>query len=194
MSRQKKSRRVTDVMPSRKADNKIEVIKAVSKKSRKPTRYELDLLAKEEKRKRKRKGLATGSRQNDNGEKQKSLTEKLNKDPRVGSRKKVPLMVEFVNQPAKGKVIPAVEIKAQPQIAKLSPEQELAQLENNECLNDLLDQLEAGKTISTKDQLFVDECLVRIEQLMTELGLVEEEQNDDDLLRQFETIDINKFR
>lgn len=193
MSRQKKSRRVTDVMPIRKADNKIEITKGVSKKSRKPTRYELDLLAKEEKRKRKRKGLATGSRHNDNAEKQKSLTEKLKKDPRVGSRKKVPLMVEFVNQPAKGKIIPAVEIKPQ-QIIKLSPDQELTQLENNECLNDLLDQLEAGKTLSAKDQLFVDECLVRIEQLMTELGLVEEEQNDDELLRQFETIDINKFR
>ena len=73
---------------------------------------------------------------------------------------------------------------------------ELEQLENNECLNDLLDQLDEGKTLSVEDQKFVDECLIRIEQLMQELGLSEddEEDSEEDLYRTFSRIDINQFK
>ena len=46
---------------------------------------------------------------------------------------------------------------------------ELERLENNEILNELLDALDEGKTISKADQQFVDECLDRIAQLMEEL-------------------------
>ncbi|MDO9777476.1 Der GTPase-activating protein YihI, partial [Glaesserella parasuis] len=92
---------------------------------------------------------------------------------RIGSRKKVPLMVEFVNQPEKGRVIKPVPIEVEK--PRLSPEQELEQLENNECLNQLLDDLEAGKTLSAQDQKFVDECLDRVHELMTELGIQDEE-------------------
>lgn len=192
MSRSKKTRRVTDIMPMRKADKPFEQPKARPSKNRKPTRYELDIQAREEKKKRKHRGLPSGSRAND-GVEQKKIAVKEIKDARIGSRKKVPLMVEFVNQPEKGKlikpVVPVEEIKP-----RLAPEVELAQLENNECLNQLLDELEAGKTISTEDQHFVDECLDRVQELMTELGIEDEESNDDALLRQFETVDINKFR
>ncbi|VEI44926.1 Der GTPase activator [Actinobacillus equuli] len=41
----------------------------------------------------------------------------------------------------------------------------------------------------------MDECLDRIDELMTELGIQDEdEDNGDALLRQFETMDINQFR
>ncbi|MDO9908434.1 Der GTPase-activating protein YihI [Glaesserella parasuis] len=190
MSRQKKSRRLTDIMPARKADKPLQP-KAKPSKSRKPTRYELDLAAREEKKKRKHKGLPSGSRTNE-GNEQKQKVEKEVKDPRIGSRKKVPLMVEFVNQPEKGRVIKPVPIEVEK--PRLSPEQELEQLENNECLNQLLDDLEAGKTLSAQDQKFVDECLDRVHELMTELGIQDEEDESEDLLRQFETMDINKFR
>ncbi len=43
----------------------------------------------------------------------------------------------------------------------------------------------------------MNECLDRIDELMTELGIEyedEEGDNGDALLRQFETMDINKFR
>lgn len=192
MSRQKKTRRLTDIMPTRKSDKKPEMPKARSGK--KLTRYELDAKAREEKRKRKHKGLDSGSRhsaaqnKNDN-------TEQTLKDPRIGSRKKVPLMVEFVNQPEKGRMIKPVPVESVK--PTLSLEQELEQLENNECLNQLLDDLEAGKTLSAEDQKFMNECLDRIDELMTELG-IEFEDDDADagdaLLRQFETMDINKFR
>lgn len=192
MSRTKKSRRITDIMPARKSDKREQSLSKLSgSKKRKLTRYELDLQGREAKKKRKHKGLASGSRNAEQLD-PKLLTLQEKKDPRIGSRKKVPLMVEFVNQPEKGKVITPVALETKRKI--LSPEQELMQLENNECLNQFLDQLEAGKTLSTDDQRFVDECLDRIYELMEELGIEDEEESDDALLRQFETIDINKFR
>ena len=192
MSRQKKSRRLTDIMPMRKADKPVvDQAKARPSKNRKPTRYELDLQAREEKKKRKHKGLPSGSRLND-GLEQKKAVEKEVKDPRIGSRKKVPLVVEFVNRPeqAKQAAMAAKEV----QKSHLSPEQELEQLENNEILNAFLDMLEAGKTLSAKDQQFVDECLERVYELMEQLGIEDEDEDPEALLRQFETMDINKFR
>ena len=52
MSRTKKTRRITDIMPMRKSDKKPEQPKISSGKNRKPTRYELDAKAREEKKKR----------------------------------------------------------------------------------------------------------------------------------------------
>ena len=186
MSRQKKTRRVTDIMPIRKTDKKP----SPPRSGRQATRYELDAKAREEKKKRKHKGLASGSRHSAVDAKTENQALDV-KDPRIGSRKKVPLMVEFVNKPEKGQTIPVPQTESK---AKLDPMVELEQLENNECLNQLLDQLDEGKKLSAEDQQFVDECLVRIEQLMTELGIAEEDENDEDLYRTFEKIDINQFK
>lgn len=192
MSRTKKTRRITDIMPARKADKKPEQPKLGGGKNRKPTRYELDAKAREEKKKRKHKGLPTGSRNVDPAEQKKTVVKEV-KDLRIGSRKKIPLMVEFVNKPEKGQTIKPVLLEEYK--PHLSPELELEQLENNEILNQLLDEIEVGKTLSAKDQKFVDECLDRIDELMTELGIQgEDEDNGDTLLRQFETMDINQFR
>ncbi|MFZ7344114.1 Der GTPase-activating protein YihI [Avibacterium volantium] len=193
MSRQKKTRRITDIMPTRKADKPAQ--SAPTGRGRKLTRYELDAKAREEKRKKKHKGLVAGSRHS-RQEENKALEQDAKLDPRVGSRKKIPLVVEFVNKPEKGITISPVAVE-KPDVEKtkaLDPMVELEQLENNECLNDLLDQLEAGKTLNTKDQAFVDECLDRIAQLMDELGIRDEDENAEDLYRTFETIDINQFK
>ena len=186
MSRQKKTRRVTDIMPPRKTDKKP----SPPRSGRQATRYELDAKAREEKKKRKHKGLASGSRHSAVDAKTENQALDV-KDPRIGSRKKVPLMVEFVNKPEKGQTIPVPQTESK---AKLDPMVELEQLENNECLNQLLDQLDEGKKLSAEDQQFVDECLARVEQLMTELGIAEEDENDEDLYRTFEKIDINQFK
>lgn len=58
MARQKKTRRITDGMPIRKTDKA-----GASTQREKWTCYELDAKAREEKKKRKHKGLASGSRQ-----------------------------------------------------------------------------------------------------------------------------------
>lgn len=189
MSRQKKTRRITDVMPTRKADKPVQ--STPKSRGRKLSRYELDVKAREEKRKKKHKGLAAGSRHSSQ-ETNKVMVLNEKKDPRIGSRKKIPLVVEFVNKPEKGKVIPPVS--ADLTAVKLDPMVELEQLENNECLNELLDQLEAGKTLSTADQKFVDDCLDRIAQLMDQLGISDDEENSEDLYRTFENIDINQFK
>ena len=142
----------------------------------------------EEKKKRKHKGLASGSRHSALQNEQGSHIENC-QDPRIGSRKKVPLIVEFVNKPEKGQTIPVA-----PVVKKLDPAVELERLENNEILNELLDALDEGKSISKADQQFVDECLDRIAELMEELGIEDEDESEDDLYRTFETIDINQFR
>lgn len=186
MARQKKTRRITDIMPTRKADKKPELPRA--RAGKKLTRYELDAKAREEKKKRKHKGLASGSRHSQTEERTNAVQQAV-KDPKIGSKKKIPLVVEFVNKPEKGQTIPVVK-----PVKKIDPMQELENLENNEILNELLDALDAGKTISKADQQFVDECLDRIAELMDELGIEDEEETEDDLYRTFETIDINRFK
>lgn len=77
MSRTKKTRRITDIMPARKTDKpKQPTPKLGGGKNRKLTRYELDAQAREEKRKRKHKGLPTGSRNADPAEQKKRLRKK----------------------------------------------------------------------------------------------------------------------
>ena len=186
MSRQKKTRRLTDIMPARKSDKKPE--QPLS--GRKATRYELDAKAREEKKKRKHKGLDSGSRHSAPENRAANQVKEI-QDPRIGSRKKVPLMVEFVNKPQKAQAVSAA--KSEPK-AILDPMLELEQLENNECLNQLLDQLDDGKKLSAEDQKFVDACLARVAQLMDELGIADDEENDEDLYRTFERIDINQFK
>ncbi|AUK48336.1 Der GTPase-activating protein YihI [Pasteurella multocida] len=187
MARKKKTRRVSDIMPARKVDKKVELPKG--KPGKKLTRYELDAKAREDKKKR--KGLASGSRHSatENNNKHQALEKK---DPRIGSRKKVPLVVEFVNKPEKGMTIPPMKLEEK--LPKQDPMLELELLESNECLNQLLDDLEAGKTLSAEDQQFVDDCLDRIAELMDELGISEDDDPEEDLLRTFEKIDINQFR
>ncbi|MDO4626921.1 MAG: Der GTPase-activating protein YihI [Pasteurellaceae bacterium] len=190
MSRQKKSRKVTDIMPTRKADKKPEVMGKL-RSGKKLSRYELDAQAREDKKKKKHKGLASGSRHSAQVQSHQGKSAEQ-RDPRLGSRKKVPLIVEFINRPEKNEFIQPIKLeeKSQP----LDPMLELEQLENNECLNQLLDELDAGKTLNADDQRFVDECLARIAQLMEELGIQDEEDESEDLLQTFNKIDINQFR
>ena len=85
--------------------------------------------------------------------------------------------------------------KNRKKVKVLSPEEELMKLESNECLNDLLDDIDEGKKLSKEDQKFVDECLERIAQLMEELGIEEEDENpEEDLYRAFERANLNEFK
>lgn len=186
MARQKKTRKISDIMPTRKADKKIK------KDLNNSRRYERDLQSRLEQKKRKHKGLASGSR--NGGLERKSTPQPiLKKDSRLGSRKKVPLIIDEVV----GKKMPISVKKDVIEVVKpkgIDPHTELMQLENNECLNRLLDDIEAGKKLSTKDQTFVDECLDRIQVLMETLGLLEEEKDEDDALYQrFDKLDIHQF-
>ena len=93
---------------------------------------------------------------------------------------------------------------------RLSAEQELAMLENDAQLNVLLDRIEEGESLGSGLQKYVDEKLARIEVLMKQLGIYDEDESeqeehteqtssrelgsDDDLLSQFEDLDLDQFK
>ncbi|MEM0555475.1 MULTISPECIES: Der GTPase-activating protein YihI [Aeromonas] len=124
----------------------------------------------ERKRAAKRKGLKAGSRQQVEQQKGKSAGKQA-KDPRIGSRKPVALIVE--EKGSKSTVSKAIKEKK----LVMTPEQELASIENDDRLNDLLDRLDAGETLEAAEQAWVDQRVDRYQELMDELGIID---NDDD--------------
>ncbi len=150
-----------------------------------------DVAALARKKSNKRKGNQAGSRHS-SSEKKGVSQQKQQQDPRIGSKKPIPLVVEATPHP---------KSNAAKKVRKLSAEQELIQLENDPQLNVLLDRLDQGEKLGAGLQAYVDEKLDRIEILMKQLGLLEEEakpaskkkaSKDEDLLAQFARIDIHK--
>ncbi|USD65208.1 Der GTPase-activating protein YihI [Vibrio sp. SCSIO 43136] len=174
-----------------------------SKKSRKPgaagapefvvtrNRTQSDVDGRLRKRAKKRKGLKSGSRHSE-GESTNQTHGGKAKDPRLGSKKKIPLIIEPVKKQTKAE-------------RRLSAEQELAMLENDTQLNVLLDRLESGENLGAGLQKYVDEKLDRIEVLMKQLGIYEDESSqdsepaissisDEDLLGEFDDFDMDEFK
>lgn len=148
--------------------------------TRKPTgkRKESDVSAqegRERKRAAKRKGLKAGSRQQVEQPKNKSGNSQ-SKDPRIGSRKPVALVVD--DKQKKTAAPKAVKEKK----LVMTPEQELASIENDDRLNDLLDRLDAGETLEVAEQAWVDQRVDRYQELMDELGIIDNDDDEDDEL------------
>ncbi|ATY83091.1 GTPase-activating protein [Aeromonas veronii] len=148
--------------------------------TRKPTgkRKESDVSAqegRERKRAAKRKGLKAGSRQQVEQPKSKSGNSQ-SKDPRIGSRKPVVLVVD--GKQKKPAALKAVKEKK----LVMTPEQELASIENDDRLNDLLDRLDAGETLEAAEQAWVDQRVDRYQELMDELGIIDNDDDEDDEL------------
>lgn len=148
--------------------------------TRKPTgkRKESDVSAqegRERKRAAKRKGLKAGSRQQVEQPKNKSVNSQ-SKDPRIGSRKPVVLVVDDKQKkPAAPKAVKEKKLV-------MTPEQELASIENDDRLNDLLDRLDAGETLEAAEQNWVDQRVDRYQELMDELGIIDNDDDEDDEL------------
>ncbi|MFQ2085978.1 Der GTPase-activating protein YihI [Aeromonas veronii] len=148
--------------------------------TRKPTgkRKESDVSAqegRERKRAAKRKGLKAGSRQQVEQPKSKSGNSQ-SKDPRIGSRKPVVLVVDDKQKkPAAPKAVKEKKLV-------MTPEQELASIENDDRLNDLLDRLDAGETLDAAEQAWVDQRVDRYQELMDELGIIDNDDDEDDEL------------
>ena len=70
----------------------------------------------------------------------------------------------------------------QPPKIKLTPQQELEQLENDTKLDHLLDLVEQGKTLTDPQQSYLDNKLDRIDQLMKQLGIEDDDFEDDEEL------------
>ncbi|MGL4734564.1 MAG: Der GTPase-activating protein YihI [Enterovibrio sp.] len=130
---------------------------------------EQEMLSLLRKKQGKRKGLKAGSRHSA-GEKSAQRTSQKPNDPRLGSKKPVPLVVEA----------PSASKKMSHSAQKHSAEKELQQLENDPQLLALLDRIENGERLGSGLQSYVDEKLDRIEQLMGILGLLEPEDEDDE--------------
>ncbi|PTS74317.1 GTPase-activating protein [Aeromonas sp. HMWF036] len=146
--------------------------------TRKPTgkRKESDVSAqegRERKRAAKRKGLKAGSRQQVEQSNNKSGNSQ-SKDPRIGSRKPVVLVVDDKQKkPAAPKAVKEKKLV-------MTPEQELASIENDDRLNDLLDRLDAGETLEAAEQAWVDQRVDRYQELMDELGIIDNDDDEDD--------------
>ena len=164
-------------------------------------RTQSDVEGRERKRDKKRKGLKTGTR-NSEAKQNKDQKAAQQRDPRLGSKKKIPLIVAEVKKPTKAE-------------RRVSAAQELEMLENDAQLLVLLDRIEDGENLGSGLQKYVDEKLNRIEVLMKQLGLYEEDiaddveeetpapatkktakksNSDDDLLSEFESFDFDQFK
>ncbi len=167
--------------------------------ARKHNRKNADLEGRERKKDKKRKGLKTGNR-NSESQQKAEYAAKHARDPRLGSKKKIPLIVEAQKKPTK-------------QERRISAEKELEMLENDAQLNVLLDRIDNGEKLGAGLQKYVNERLDRIEILMKQLGIYEDEseeieesdveqpkatkrqpKTDDDLLAEFENMDLNEYK
>ncbi|WP_392561693.1 Der GTPase-activating protein YihI [Orbus sturtevantii] len=157
------------------------------KKKPKLSREEINEQSKQLKRKRKHKGLPSGSRFN-NGETSSSKQLKEVHDARIGSKKAIPLIATKPNS----KPI----VKKAPNALKQKPEEELQQLENDPYLEKLLDLIDEGEVLTSKQQQDLDRILDRIDALMKQLGYADDdiEDEDDDFATKEDIVGLLKKR
>ncbi len=144
--------------------------------------------ARDKKRKSKLKGNKSGARNAaESKQTQKKNAKQVINEKRIGSQKAVPLIVEeqVQNETPKVQLKPKAKVIKSKVEAKLSPEKELALIENDQRLSDLLEQLDNDESISQTDQSWVDKQTQRHQQLMQELGWLDDD-GEEDLLQQFE--------
>jgi ribosome assembly protein YihI (activator of Der GTPase) len=184
MSRHKKSRK-----PGSTGDTDLIVTR---------NRSATDVEGRLRKKVKKRKGLKSGNRHS-GGDESKDIVGRTKRDPRIGSKKKIPLIVDTT--------------KPNKQQRKLTAQQELDALENDAQLLVLLDRIESGESLGAGLQSYVDQKLDRIEALMKQLGLLEpedlveeefafeapvkqskKEKSEDDLLAEFENLNLDDFK
>ncbi|MGV7963361.1 Der GTPase-activating protein YihI [Photorhabdus tasmaniensis] len=155
--------------------------KASAGKQKRKSREELNAEGRERKRQKKHSGNPAGSRHKEQSS-DKHQAGREQRDPRLGSKVLVPLIVgETSVKPV------AVKAKAETK-PRLSPQEELAMLENDDRLDALLERLENGEKLSEEDNVYVDATLDRIDALMEELGIDPgeeegEEEKPDDIMQ-----------
>lgn len=148
------------------------MLKTKSKQKPKKSRQEINEESRELKRKRKHKGLPSGSRFNNTDNNKNNNTQKVVKDPRIGSKTPIALVVDTN--------INTTKVVKQPKSKKtiLSPQQELEQLENDPKLDMLLDLVEQNGKLTKEQQTYLDSKLNRIDELMQELGYTDDDFED----------------
>lgn len=147
-------------------------------KNKRKSRDDVNAEARDRKRDKKHRGNASGSRANPVTQNQKGSGSAKEKDPRIGSKKLIALGADAATtKSAKPANVAKPKAEKKP---RLSPEEELAKLENDERLDTLLDRLEKGETLTAEDQVWLDQTLDRIDVLMEELGIALDDDADDE--------------
>lgn len=144
--------------------------------------------------KKKGAGLKSGSRHSPSAEDKQQHSGKGSKDPRHGSKKPVALVVteaeqKLMAQPKQFKPLVQLSKAKEPE---MPPEQELALLENDEKLLELLDQVDKGEILTGKDAKYFNAKTARHAELVTLLGLDQENEEDQDPLAKLERTDWRK--
>jgi uncharacterized protein len=143
-------------------------------------RSENDVEGRSLKKSKKRKGLKSGNRHS-SGSETSGQKQTVTRDPRLGSKKKVPLTVAPKAVPSKADRL-------------VLAEQELAQIESDAQFNVLLARLENGEKLGAGLQAYVDQKLDRVEVLMKTLGLDTDDYEDDDALEAQNQEDMNPVK
>lgn len=170
-------------MPRKKKSRKIGQIgvPAAPKEARKPKEPSG--------RPKKRKGNTPGSRHS-GSETVVRTTNKGKTDPRVGSKKPVPLIVESKAEPIE-------------KTSYFTPAQEMEALENDSRLASLLDKAERNITLSSTDQEYVNTKMARHKVLCDMLGINTDEQREEtdpnsasdfDPFDRLDAIDMDEFK
>ncbi|NVK56985.1 MAG: GTPase-activating protein [Alteromonadaceae bacterium] len=127
---------------------------------------------------KKRKGNTPGSRHNVEDKKQEKSKTGGKGDPRLGSKKPVPLVKA-----------PVVTQKRK----YATPAEELAALEADSRLIALLDKLDQGKGLTKDQQHYVDEQMARHKALCELMGINPDDDNADDDEDEFAALDALKL-
>ncbi|OCG07763.1 hypothetical protein A9G13_06000 [Gilliamella sp. wkB178] len=140
------------------------MLKTKSNPKTKKSRQEINEESRELKKKRKHKGLPSGSRFNNTDDQLNKKSNKAERDPRLGSKKPIALVSKDA--------VNITKVAATTKVSKpaLSPEQELEQLENDPQLEQLLDLVEQNSKLTKEQQTYLDTKLNRIDELMQTLG------------------------
>jgi len=145
--------------------------------------------------KKKGKGRPAGAKANIDGVKKNKTRSSNNTnsdehDARVGSKKAIELIV----QPSAKNLEPKLVVKKRKIEPELSIEQQLAQIENDERLNKLLDAIDDGIEISEKDQAYIDHQTAKHQKLMALTDTSEDEEtSNEDKKEAWEQIDSSEF-
>lgn len=165
MTRKKKNRKLGENGSPRLSKEKLNQLRALK-----------------EQRVKKVKGAKAGSR-NSQLLKESPATEqaKTPKDKRLGSKKPISLtpVVEkpVVDEPLKPVLAPqAILAKTRP--VELTPEQELAAIESDERLVNLIERHERGELLTGKDAKYFNSKVARHQQLCELLGIDDEDEEE----------------
>lgn len=146
--------------------------------------------------KKKGAGLKSGSRNAMPSDTQAANT-KQHKDPRIGSKKPIALVLTVAEEKLLTPSTQPKALLAKVKPVEIAPELELAQIEQDEHLQHLLERVEQGEILTGKDAKYFNAKTARHEALMTLLGLEDaapdlEVEEDLDPLTKLSQVDWRK--